>query len=59
MQANSQHQNYSNFIWPFEFETCGKEGQKLQKIEYILKEENICGIKSIFMIFEMFSFGKL
>ena len=27
--------NYSTSIWPFEFGKCGKEGKKLQKIEYL------------------------
>ena len=27
--------NYSNFICPFESEKCGKEGEKLQKLEYL------------------------
>ena len=35
MQANSQHHNYSNFIWPFEFGKCGKEGKKLEKAKYL------------------------
>ena len=32
MQVNSWHHKLFHFICPFEYETCGKEGKKLQKI---------------------------
>ena len=32
--------NYSTSICPFEFGKCGKEGKKLQKIEYLLNEKS-------------------
>ena len=41
--------NYSTFICPFESGNCGKEGKKLQKIEYIENEKSFLDeIKSIF-----------
>ena len=35
MQANSDIINYSTSICPFESGKCEKEGQKLQKFEYL------------------------
>ena len=41
MQANSwHHKNYSTSTCPFEVGKCGKEGKKLQKIEYFQNEKS-------------------
>ena len=40
MQANSWIINYSTSICHFESEKCGKEDEKLQKIEYLKNEKN-------------------
>ena len=39
MQASSWHLSYSNSICPFESGKYGKEGEELQKIEYLKNEE--------------------
>ena len=44
--------NYCTSICPFESGKCGKEGNKLQKIEYLEKEKNFLDeIKNIFHSF--------
>ena len=44
--------NYFSSICPFESGKCGKEGQKLQKIEYLKNEKSFLNeIKSIFHSF--------
>ena len=44
--------NYSTSICPFESGKCGKEGKKLQKIEYLENEKSFLDeIKSIFHSF--------
>ena len=41
--------NYSTSIWPFELGKCGKEGEKLQKFEYLENEKSFLDeIKKIF-----------
>ena len=40
MQSKFWHLNYSTSICPFEYRKCGKEGEKLQKIEYLDNEKN-------------------
>ena len=49
MQANSQCRNYSSFKCSFKSKDYGKEGEKLQKFEYLENEKafsnevrNIC-----------------
>ena len=45
--------NYTTFICPFEFGTCGKEGKKLQKFEYLRTEKSFKDeIKTIFHCFK-------
>ena len=49
MQANS---------WHHKFGKCGKEGEKLQKIEYLKNENSFFDeIKTFFIVFEELSFG--
>ena len=44
--------NYSAFICPFESGKCGKEGIKLQKLEYLKNEKSFLDeIKNIFHSF--------
>ena len=44
--------NYSTSICPFISEKCGKEGKKLQKIEYLENEKSFLDeIKNIFQSF--------
>ena len=44
--------NYSTSICPFECENCGKEGEKLQKFEYLKNEKSFFDeIKSTFHSF--------
>ena len=44
--------NYSTSISPFEFGTCGKEGKKIKKIEYLENEKSFLDeIKNIFHTF--------
>ena len=51
--------NYSTSICPFESGKCGKEGKKLQKIEYLENEKIFLDeIKSIFVVFKGLSFGE-
>ena len=40
MQTNSLHHNHSSFILPFNSGICEKEGEKLQKIEYLKNEKS-------------------
>ena len=55
MHASSWQHNYSNFNWLFEYGRVGKE----KKSEYLKNEENFLDeTKSIFIIFELVSFGK-
>ena len=35
MRANSWHRKLFRFICPFEYGKCGKEGKKLQRLEYL------------------------
>ena len=49
MQVSSWFYNYSDFIRPFKSENFGKEGEKLQKTEYLENEKSFLDeIKSIF-----------
>ena len=44
--------NYSTSICPFESGNCGKEGEKVQKFEYLKKEKSFLDeIKNIFQKF--------
>ena len=44
--------NYSTFICPFKSGKCGKEGKKLQKIEYLENEKSFLDeINNIFHSF--------
>ena len=44
--------NYSTSICPFESEKCGKEGKKLQKLEYLENEKSFLDeINNIFHSF--------
>ena len=44
--------NYSTFICSFESGKCGKEGKKLQKLEYVENENSFLDeIKTIFRSF--------
>ena len=36
---SSSYKASSSFIWPFESGKCGKEGEKLQKSEYLQNEK--------------------
>ena len=40
MQVNWWHHIYSPYIWPFESGHHGKEGKKIQKIEYLENEKS-------------------
>ena len=48
------HINYSTSICPFEFGKCGKEGKKLQKLEYFENEKSFLDEikKTFFIVFE-------
>ena len=51
MQTKSYHKLF-HFHLPFESEMCGKEGKKLQKIEYLENKKNFLDeIKNIFLSF--------
>ena len=52
--------NYVTFICPFECGKCGKEGEKMQKFEYLENEKSFFDeIKKTFIIvFERLSFGE-
>ena len=44
---------------PFESRNCGKEGKKLQKLEYLENEKSFLDeIKTFFIVFEGLSFGE-
>ena len=44
--------NYSTSILPFEFGKCGKEGEKIQKSEYLENEKSFLNeIKNVFHSF--------
>ena len=59
MQANSWHHKLFTSICPFESGKCGKEGKKLQKLEYLENERSFSDeIKTIFIVFEGVSFGE-
>ena len=46
-------------ICPFESGKCGKEGEKLQKIEYLENEKSLFDeIKTFLIVFEGLSFGE-
>ena len=52
MQAKYDIINYSTSICPFESGKCGKEGEKIQKYEYLEKEKSFSDeIKNIFYSF--------
>ena len=61
MQDSSYLHNYSSFIWPFESEKRGKEGEKITKtwISHRTKRTFQMKLKPIFIIFEMLFFGKI
>ena len=45
--------NYSTSIWPFKSGKCGKEGEKLQKFEYLKNEKSFLDeMKNIFHSFQ-------
>ena len=49
MRANSQCCNYSSLKCSFKSKECGKEGKKLQKLEYLENEKSFSNeIKNIF-----------
>ena len=49
---------YSTSIYPFESGKCGKEGEKIQKFEYLKIEKSFLDeIKPFFIVFEGLSFG--
>ena len=49
MSVNLRKPNYYTFICPFESEKFGKEGKKMQKIEYLENEKSfLVEIKDIF-----------
>ena len=52
--------NYSTSICPFESGKCGKEGKKLQKLEYLENEKSFTDEikKTFFIVFEGLSFGQ-
>ena len=51
--------NYSTSICPFESGKSGKEGEKIQKFEYLENEMRFLDkIKNIFTVFERLSFGE-
>ena len=57
MQVNSWHHKLFHFHFPFESENCGKEEEKLQKIEYLENEKSFLdGIKTFFIVFKGLSF---
>ena len=54
--------NYSTSICPFESQNCGKEEEKLQKIEYLENKKNFLDEikKHFFIVFKGLSFsGKI
>ena len=49
---NYDNINYSTSICPFESKNCGKEGKKLQKVEYLDNDKRFLDeIKNIFHSF--------
>ena len=51
--------SYSTSTYPFESGKCGKEGEKLQKFEYLKNEKSFLDeIKTFFIIFEGLSFDE-
>ena len=51
--------NYSTFLCPFESRKLGKEGEKLQKFEYLENKKSFLDdIKNIFIVFEGLSFDE-
>ena len=51
--------NYSTSICPFVSGKCGKEGKKLQNVEYIENEKSFLDeIKTLFIVLEGLSFGE-
>ena len=60
MQANSQCCNYSSFKCSFKSKECGKEGEKLQKFEYLENGKSFSNeIKTFFMIFLSIKYKKI
>ena len=60
MQANSQCHNYSSFKCSFKSKECGKEGEKLQKLEYLENGKSFSNeIKTFFMIFLSIKYKKI
>ena len=49
--------NYSTSICPFETGKCGKEGEKLQKFEYLENEKSFLD-ETFFTVFEGLSFDE-
>ena len=51
--------NYSTSICPFESGTCGKEGKKLNKLEFLESEKSFLDeIKNFFIVFEGLLFAE-
>ena len=51
--------NYSTSICPFESGKCGKEGEKLQKFEYLENKNSFSDeVKNVFIVLGGLSFGK-
>ena len=50
--------NYSTSIFPFESGNCGKEGEKIQKFEYLENEKRFLEEIIFFIGFEGLSFGE-
>ena len=53
MRNNSRHKLFQLFhsICPFEFGKCGKEGEKIQKCEYLKNEKSFLDEINIFHSF--------
>ena len=59
MQTKSRHHKLFHSICPFESGKCGKEGKKLQKIDYLENEKSFLDeMKNIFIVFEDLSFDQ-
>ena len=51
--------NHSSSICPYESWKCGKEGKKLQKLDYLENKKSFLGeIKTFFIVFGGLSFGE-
>ena len=54
MQTNSWYHKLYQFLCPFDFGKCGKEGKKIQKCEYLENEKSFLDeIENIFHSFWM------